>query len=261
MLLHSSRPGRCRPVTVLLVVSTLLAGLPAGLGSCTTVWQSRQDLGLPAGSLVITIDDGPPETPGVDSAILEVLARHRVKACFSLLGYKLAGRGDFLRQLLDDGHLIVFHGWRHEFFVGLDRDRLAREMADFEQAVRRETGRPFQIRHVRPPNGLLDTTLAQALTAQGLVLVGASHFPTDPFVHTAASRQYLQDLGTAFQQTGGGVLVLHDGTELIPRPSPQDLRDPASPANRSWVPQALDRLIADFKTQGYVFPDPATVFQ
>src|SRR5262245_57969062 len=72
--------------------------------------------------LTLTFDNGP--EPDVTPAVLQVLARHSIKATFFVLGHKLAtsaGR-KLAEQAHAEGHWIGNHTWSHTTPLGLARD-------------------------------------------------------------------------------------------------------------------------------------------
>jgi len=77
----------------------------------------------PAGSVVLTFDDGPSSwTP----QILEVLERHRVPATFFVIGSHVTARPRLLRRMITDGDEIGVHTFTHPDLGGVPawRERL-----------------------------------------------------------------------------------------------------------------------------------------
>ena len=62
-------------------------------------------------SLLLSFDDGPDEnyTP----QLLDILAKHQVKAIFFLPGFKAEMHPDLVRKIAEQGHQIGFHGYQH----------------------------------------------------------------------------------------------------------------------------------------------------
>ncbi|NQT92025.1 MAG: polysaccharide deacetylase family protein [Lentisphaerae bacterium] len=61
--------------------------------------------------VAVTFDDGPQEN--VTPAVLDILRSKSVRSTFFLLGRELAGKGEMVRQILEEGHEIGIHGFDH----------------------------------------------------------------------------------------------------------------------------------------------------
>jgi hypothetical protein len=51
----------------------------------------------------------------------------------------------------------------------------------------------------------------------------------------------------------GGVIVLHNGLELVIKPRIKDFNDPLKPVNREWLTEFTDELIEILKSKGCLF--------
>lgn len=118
--------------------------------SCMTILRSKEELNIQDYKILLTLDDGPSLTPLVDEKILDILKRKQVKACFCLLTYKLEGKGEVLKRIINEGHTIVFHSKRHEQYLVKDYAQFKRDLDEFERIIRDETGIEIEIR--RPPS-------------------------------------------------------------------------------------------------------------
>src|SRR5271157_3629254 len=91
------------------------AAIGAGYQSMapTGQWYGRTFTGLARGTkqLALTYDDGPndPHTPH----LLEVLAKHGVKATFFLIGRYVQQRPDLAREVVQAGHAVGNHTFTH----------------------------------------------------------------------------------------------------------------------------------------------------
>lgn len=100
--------------------------------------------------ITLTFDNGP--HPEVTPRVLEILARHRIRAWFFVLGKNLesqAGR-DLAARELAEGHAVGNHSYSHQIPLGEDTrpDAVAREIAATERLLAPITGdarvfRPF----------------------------------------------------------------------------------------------------------------------
>ena len=59
---------------------------------------------------------------GVGSALLAVLRRHDLRATFAVPAVIAEIHADRIRALIDDGHEIAAHGFKHEDVSALERE-------------------------------------------------------------------------------------------------------------------------------------------
>jgi peptidoglycan/xylan/chitin deacetylase (PgdA/CDA1 family) len=93
-------------VIILDVVRHLLAPwhepFAHGLGVSTRV---------SADGVAITFDDGP--HPEGTPAVLDVLRRYEARATFFVIGEQVERRPELLQRIVEEGHLVALHGYRH----------------------------------------------------------------------------------------------------------------------------------------------------
>src|SRR4051812_10062814 len=100
---------------VLPIVAGISGGVAAGYHTMSPTSQlyGRTFLGEGRGSkrLALTFDDGPndPHT----RQLLDVLAKHQVKATFFVIGKFVKQRPDIVRAVVDAGHVIGNHTYSH----------------------------------------------------------------------------------------------------------------------------------------------------
>lgn len=102
--------------------------------------------------LALTFDDGP--DGAVTPLILDVLARHQVKATFFVVGSHVAGRETILQREYLEGHEIGNHTWNHPDLSKLSPEGVV-EQLQRTQATIAAAGVPAP-RVVRPPYGVID---------------------------------------------------------------------------------------------------------
>lgn len=158
----------------------------------------------------LTIDDGP--DPVQTSAILTLLAAHRARATFFVIGRHAAAFPELVRAILAAGHEIALHTHTHpakSFWFAGPR-RIAAELEQSLAAVRRAGATPTRF---RPPVGLKSPWLHPPLAARGLRCIA----------WTARGRERAgPDARTVFQRLWrgvrpGAILLLHEG-EAVPPP-------------------------------------------
>src|SRR6188474_3896913 len=91
--------------------------------------QYQRSLPLEDHEVVLTFDDGP--LPPYTNRVLDVLAEHRVKATYFIVGRMARGYPDLLRKIREAGHTIGNHSQNHA--LGFDRMPLNLVQAEVEQ--------------------------------------------------------------------------------------------------------------------------------
>src|SRR3954447_19237260 len=83
----------------------------------TGQWYGRNFHRLSRGSkkLALTYDDGPNDPYTLQ--LLDVLARHEVRATFFLVGKFVEQRPDIVRHIVSGGHDIGNHTWSHPYLI------------------------------------------------------------------------------------------------------------------------------------------------
>ncbi len=161
--------------------------------------------------VTFTFDDGPfPETT---PTILEILARHRVRATFFWIGRYLDGEDDravttraVARQVAAAGHFVGNHTKDHEQLASLTHRQALEQIDSCSSSIERVIGvRPTLF---RPPYGALDPWASEALRSRGMDLVLWSIEAAD-MTHgdTVAMTDSLR---AQIEYAGGGIVLLHD---------------------------------------------------
>src|SRR5437879_2508278 len=100
-----------------LVIVATARGAAAFAGYHSLAWRSqlygRTFLGTPGQGrkLALTYDDGPNDPDTL--LLLDVLAKHNVKATFFLIGKYVQQRPDIVRRIAAEGHVIGNHTFTH----------------------------------------------------------------------------------------------------------------------------------------------------
>lgn len=131
-----------------------------GASSTRVVWRARTDEPV----LALTFDDGP--DPAYTPALLDVLAEHRVRATFFLVGQRAYEHRDLVRRQLGDRHELGNHTWTHADLSGLDLPDVRAELARTSQVLADVAGRPPTV--LRPPYGRLTGSALQAAAEGGM---------------------------------------------------------------------------------------------
>jgi peptidoglycan-N-acetylglucosamine deacetylase len=99
--------------------------------------------------LALTFDDGP--NPTATPQLLEILARHNVRATFFLVGQFVLREPALTREIAAAGHVIGNHTMTHPYLPWQSRARILSELTDCNRALEDTLGRPVQL--FRAPHG------------------------------------------------------------------------------------------------------------
>ena len=217
------------------VVATAAVAVGYQSKSPTGQWYGRTFTGLKPGSkqLALTYDDGPNDPHTL--RLLEILAKHNVRATFFLIGRFAKQRPDIARELTRGGHVIGNHTFSHPNLIFASALQTKMQLQDCTLALTDAVGEHSRL--FRPPFGGRRPDTLRIARAMGL----------EPVMWNVAGRdwkgrpaEYI-DRRVRRGVRGGDVILLHDGGHA------------AFGADRSQTVIATDRLIARFKSEGYEF--------
>jgi peptidoglycan-N-acetylglucosamine deacetylase len=216
-----------------------IAGLATWLGF-ESMWPTmhlygRSFVGLPPGTrkLALTYDDGPNDPCTLQ--LMDVLARHNVKATFFVLGRFVEQKPQIVRALAAAGHVIGNHSWSHPRLIFATDAELRSQVERTQQVVFDACGVTPTL--FRPPYGGRRPGTLQTVRKLGLEPVMWNVTCYD-WKATSADKM----LAHARRQIrGGDVILMHDGDQQ------------AMGADRNHTIEATDRLIAHYKAEGHEF--------
>jgi peptidoglycan/xylan/chitin deacetylase (PgdA/CDA1 family) len=173
--------------------------------------------------VALTFDDGP--DPGFTPRVLDILARHRARATFFLIGVRAAAASNLVKRIGDEGHAIGNHSWDHPKFTAIPAGERRRQITD----ARRVLGPPSQ-RLFRPPYGCQSVATRMSLLPLRYLHVGWNVDIEDWLPHSA--EHFAESLTRRLRP--GCIVLLHDS---LYRP-----RAPAA-TDRGPLFAALDRVL------------------
>jgi peptidoglycan-N-acetylglucosamine deacetylase len=148
-------------------------GLLGGGLVYASLWPTSQIFGqtLIAGGdtreVALTFDDGPNDA--ATPKLLEVLARHEVRATFFNMGSFARQRPDLTRELVAMGHLLGNHTMSHPKLSVTAAERVRQELKDCNAVLEDITG--TAVRFFRPPFGARRPMVLRAARELGLTPV------------------------------------------------------------------------------------------
>lgn len=197
---------------------TLAYLIVIGLGSYAFHWNfflKAVHHGQP-GKLCITFDDGP--HPVHTPRILDVLQQYHAPATFFMIGKEAEKYGKLVKQIADAGHTIGNHSYHHSNMHGLLPAKKVRgEIKAANELLHRLSGR--QIAHYRPPFGVTNPNIAQAVEETGVIPVGWDIRSLDTTIKD--EEKLLQRILNKIPN--GTILLLHDNQPVTVKLLPQIL--------------------------------------
>lgn len=186
-----------------------------------------------AAEVALTFDDGP--HPTLTPQLLDILAAHRARATFYVIGRNAERYPQLLQRMVAEGHEIGNHTWSHPSLFGHGDSALLREIDRTNDAVRAAVG--FTPVSLRPPYGNLYPRQARMLyDARAMTTVLWSVDPQDwqrPGSSVVADR--------ILRASGSGAVILsHDIHGPTVRAMPAVL---AGFAARGLVPVQVSELV------------------
>jgi peptidoglycan/xylan/chitin deacetylase (PgdA/CDA1 family) len=190
----------------------------------------RTFVGLGRGSrlLALTYDDGP--HPRNTPALLNVLARHSVRATFFLIGDHVVREPQLAREVSSAGHVIANHTLHHPSLIFCPPARVRRELSECERVLADNVGEHSRL--WRPPYGKRLPHVMRVAQRMGLEAIMWSIDAKDWALRTAED----VEKRVSSRICGGDVILLHDGG-----------------GERLYTVEATDRLIRRLKNEGYDF--------
>jgi peptidoglycan-N-acetylglucosamine deacetylase len=221
-----------------------LIGLTAAAAASAAGYQSMAPTGQWFGRMIasgargskqisLTYDDGPNDPHTL--RLLDVLAKHNVRATFFMIGRYVQQRPEIARAVAQAGHVIGNHTFKHPLLIFKSEAETRQELVDCGQALQDAIGEHSNL--FRPPfGGRRPATLriARELNLQSVMWNVTGYDWTAPPAAVIEKK-------VERQMRGGDVILLHDGGHR------------AMGADRTQTVIATDNLIRRYKDQGYEF--------
>ncbi|PQJ33732.1 polysaccharide deacetylase family protein [Salinibacter sp. 10B] len=177
----------------------------------------------------LTFDDGP--TTECTRALLDTLSEYNAQATHFLLGHHAEQHPKLVEDIVDEGHRVGNHTYRHSDPWTTPQDKLARELQRTTEILEDLVHTP--VRALRPPYGHPTGFLREWCAAQNQRMVMWDVMPGD-YLQTATADRVSSFVINHVRP--GSVIVLHD-----------------NPICQDVTPQALDTILDTLTTRGWRF--------
>ncbi|MFI5527127.1 polysaccharide deacetylase family protein [Kitasatospora sp. NPDC051853] len=183
-------------------------------------------------TVALTFDDGP--HPEHTPQVLELLARHGIRAAFFCIGLHALAHPELVRRIVAEGHVLGNHTWSHAYLPDLGPAGLRHQLGSTGEALAEASGAGLPTL-MRPPYGGRSPELMQRVAELGLTTVLWDVETNDwarPGAEVIAER-------VLRQVRPGSVVLMHDGG-----------------GDRSQTVAALPLMIDGLRRRGYRFVTP-----
>lgn len=162
--------------------------------------------GAPAlNEIALTFDDGP--HPGFTEPLLKILAEHKIRATFFLVGKMAEIAGDLVRREVAAGHEIGNHTYSHICLKTSTPTLANTELRRCNAVIESLTGETVRI--CRPPGGVFDRNAIDIVHQLDMMTVLWTCDPAD-YEDIPGPQIVARTLPTL---SPGGIVLLHDGIQ------------------------------------------------
>ena len=198
-----------------LASAGLITGLTAGGYAYAAKWPTSQIFGrtLLSGSdiqeVALTFDDGPNDP--YTQQLLELLARHQVRATFFLMGSFVRRRPEIARAIRQAGHLVGNHTMSHPSLMWERPARVREELAGCNAVIEDATGEAVE--WFRPPFGSRRPDVLRTAVELGLtpVMWNVTAHDWDATDANALAERVQRGIHRNQRRRRGSNILLHDG--------------------------------------------------
>lgn len=153
--------------------------------------------------LYLTFDDGP--HPEHTPVLLDLLAKHRVRATFYLIGQQVERHAEVVRRIVSEGHGLGNHSWSHPHFDRLPLAEQRREIEHTERLLARFDG---LARHdFRPPRGVMPVPMVLDCIRRGRRIAFWSY---DSLDYSQRAAEALVEVARRHPARSGDIVLMHD---------------------------------------------------
>ena len=222
-----------------------------------SIWQSIGSVGLAAGEILLSFDDGPNPIDETTGRLLDSLRQEGVRGAFCVCGKSVREAPELLHRMVMEGHLLVNHSYWHQPFAAFSEAALEKEILDCDAVIAAAVNIPsFKSPFFRSACGWRTPILDRVLARQQKQLLPITDFGFDTNLTRHTYRKWVDHTLDVARRDRGGIFVLHDGRLRFWGECGYDPADRDSSAYRGWVPEAAALLIQRCRAEGFRFLDP-----
>lgn len=187
--------------------------------------------------VALTYDDGP--SPPYTERLLDVLAKHNVKATFFMIGNRIEKHPETVNRVIAEGHQIGNHTYSHPLLGFLPPFYVQRQIERTDALLQQHGIEKSSL--FRAPMLTRFLPVAYVLAKQDRIHISGNVWSWDWTTQNPDKIAETVLKKTLSSTEAGSIIVLHDGKAENKK------------ANRSGTIEATDRIITALKQDGYQF--------
>lgn len=214
--------------------------------SCCTlnITDSNENLGLPAGIVIFTFDDGPNGHMDTTERLLDVLDKYNIKGVFCLLGINVLQYPEIVRRMFNEGHTIVNHGFSTKINYFMKDDEFRENIRLGENAINEALGFELYPKFFRPQGGIYNKRKETIIKEEGYLIVPYTVKVMDAYTKPSGRDRLTRRIVNVVVKQNGGIILLHDGLET-----------------HSWILEAVEEIIITLLDMGFILDEPYNLFE
>lgn len=244
----------------------LLAAL--SLCSCRSINRSRTELGIPQSVVLLSFDDGPNGHDNSTARLLDVLKKYEVLAMFALLGDNTEHNPGLAGRIMEEGHSIVNHGYSDKWASKMGPKEFRDNLLKGEAAISAALGHEFSPKLYRPHGGFYRKDNKRRTRSgqdricaeEGYSMIFSNVRVYDAVLTGKDMAKVVERVLRKVTKMGGGIILLHDARDSHARMEGELANDPYGVFNRSWLPEAVEKIIVALRQRGYTIGSPGDYF-
>ena len=218
--------------------------------SCMSINTTKEKIGIQDTFVIFSFDDGPDEhtTP----LLLDVLAKHNIKALFCLLGVNARQYPELVKRIHEEGHLFINHGFYDKWAEKMNDEEFKTNLKLGEEAIRGALGFYPQPKLYRPHGGFYNSKHEKIIAEEGWTIVPATIRVYDAVSDSSERKKIVKQTIDITVKKNGGLILLHDAREGYMRKEENLIKKPDGPFNRLWIVQSADEIITALLNKGFI---------
>jgi peptidoglycan/xylan/chitin deacetylase (PgdA/CDA1 family) len=220
--------------------------------SCKTINHSRTELNIRQFNVYFSFDDGPNAKGDTTARLLDVLKKYQIKAMFCLIGENAEQYPELVRRIYDEGHFIASHGYSDKWASKMKPEEFRDNLVRGGAAISAALGHEMNPKLYRPHGGFYNTAKEKIIHDEGYMIVLSNIRVYDAVVDGKKQNKIVKKVIRKVEKQGGGIVLLHDARDSHFLTETQLAKDPHGVFDRSWIPDALDKIIPALLDKGFV---------
>ena len=231
----------------LLLLSTSIL-----LMTCQSINSSNAKLGVFPSYVILSFDDGPNVQDDTTARLLDVLKKYEIHALFSLLGENAEQNPELVRRIYDEGHYIINHGYFDKPAHRMGEEAFRENLTMGEKAISEALGKELNPKLYQPHGGFYNSRQERICREAGYTIVPSSVRVYDAVSTGAKQDKAVKRVMEKIEKQKGGIILLHDARDSYFRMEKKLGRNPSGAFNRSWIPDAVEKIIVILLERGYI---------